>query len=79
MIIQGHSSKEGSAAFNDRLAEARAKRVRDWLQQEKGLAEGRLEIKGYGTSLLLDNGDSEDAVRRNRRIDVLSLEWPEGE
>jgi outer membrane protein OmpA-like peptidoglycan-associated protein len=75
LIIQGHSSKEGSAAFNDRLAEARAKRVRDWLIQEKGMKEEDFELKGYGTSMLLDQGASEDSIRRNRRIDILSLQW----
>jgi flagellar motor protein MotB len=36
-----------------------------------------LRVAGYGTELLLDEGSSEDSVRRNRRIDVLLLEAPE--
>jgi outer membrane protein OmpA-like peptidoglycan-associated protein len=74
ILIQGHSSKEGNPAFNDALAQERSRRIRDWLVDVEKIPAERFQLRSYGTRLLLDEGDGEDAARRNRRIDILMLE-----
>jgi outer membrane protein OmpA-like peptidoglycan-associated protein len=49
--IQGHTSAEGDAAYNQKLSEARAKAAVDFLVEQKGVDINRLSYEGLGSSM----------------------------
>ncbi len=67
--IEGHTSDEGDATFNQKLSENRAKAVVDFLIS-KGIAADRLEYEGKGSSEPLDPNNREV----NRRTEIIVLE-----
>lgn len=68
VIIEGHSSKQGSAALNMDLSQRRAQAVMDLLVNKFGITTSRVSAIGYGFERLLDEGNSKSAHQRNRRI-----------
>lgn len=66
-LIEGHTDRKGSEAFNLRLSEARAKAVLSFLESE-GVSTDRLTAIGKGFSIPLDPQDPFSAV--NRRVKV---------
>lgn len=74
--IVGHTDSTGSDAINDPLSLARARTVRDYLE-DRGVPSSRLEIAGRGShEPVADNGT--DAGRaKNRRVEIF-LREPEG-
>lgn len=67
--IEGHTSDEGDATFNQKLSENRAKAVIDFLIS-KGIAADRLEYEGKGSSEPLDPNNREV----NRRTEIIVIE-----
>lgn len=67
--IEGHTSDEGDAAFNQKLSENRAKAVVVFLIS-KGIAADRLEYEGKGSSEPLDPNNREV----NRRTEIIVIE-----
>ena len=63
--IGGHTDTRGSASYNQKLSENRAKSVVDYLVQ-KGIDKGRLEWKGYGEENPI-RSDAEIAKMRSQR------------
>lgn len=66
--IVGHTSEEGSPAFNQKLSEKRAKAVVDFLIA-RGISADRLEYEGKGSSEPLEAGNNEI----NRRTQIIVL------
>jgi outer membrane protein OmpA-like peptidoglycan-associated protein len=70
--IQGHTDDLYSLAHNVRLSRARAMAVRNYLVG-KGIAPARLVTEGYADTRPLDTRDTEEARRKNRRVDFMIL------
>jgi len=68
VIIEGHSSRQGSAELNMDLSQRRAQAVMDLLINKFGISTLRVSAIGYGFERLLDESNSKSAHRRNRRI-----------
>jgi outer membrane protein OmpA-like peptidoglycan-associated protein len=68
--IVGHTSKEGTEDFNQKLSEARAKAAVDFLVNERDIDPTRLEYKGVGSSQPLD----EMQLDVNRRTEFIVIE-----
>lgn len=68
VVIEGHSSKVGSAKLNQKLSNNRAKAVAMMLANVFEINENRIASIGYGYERLEDFGDSEQAHAVNRRI-----------
>jgi len=66
--ISGHTDNIGSAAYNQRLSESRAKSVVDYLIS-KGINKDRLEFKGYGFEQPIAGNDTEEGRQMNRRTE----------
>ncbi len=65
--ISAHTDIRGSAEFNQRLSEARAKSVVDYLIAH-GVDRNRLISRGYGeTQLLIPDAQTEEEHQKNRR------------
>jgi outer membrane protein OmpA-like peptidoglycan-associated protein len=71
--IEGHTDTVGDPAMNMELSRRRAAAVRDFLVQQFGIPEARLEAVGKGqTELLVPTGDNVPE-QRNRRVQVLNI------
>jgi len=68
VIIEGHSSRQGSAALNMDLSQRRAQAVMDLLINKFAISTSRVSAIGYGFERLLDKGNNSAAHQRNRRI-----------
>ncbi len=65
--IAGHTDSVGTKGYNQKLSQARAQSVVDWLVQN-GIEKDRLIAKGYGeTKPVADNG-TEEGRAKNRRV-----------
>ncbi len=74
--IGGHTDSTGSDEHNKVLSEKRALVVRDYLIN-KGISADRLLYKGYGEEMPLNDNDSEESMRRNRRTEIRILKIAE--
>lgn len=69
-VIEGHTSAVGEASYNQTLSERRAKAVRQLLMDQYEITAERLTAVGYGEERLLDNSNTPEASRINRRIEA---------
>ena len=67
--IEGHTSSEGDAAYNQRLSEQRARAVIDALVQ-RGSARERLAAEGAGETRPIAPNEDESGRAINRRVEV---------
>jgi outer membrane protein OmpA-like peptidoglycan-associated protein len=66
--ISGHTDNKGSADYNRKLSESRAKSVLDYLVK-KGISPDRMSFAGYGFDRPLAPNDSEEGRQLNRRTE----------
>ncbi len=71
--IQGHTDDQGTDSYNLKLSQDRAEAVRAYLIAQ-GVSADRLVSRGFGESLPLEPGTSEDARAKNRRVEFKILE-----
>ena len=69
----GHSSSEGSKAYNKALSEGRAKAICDYLIQQ-GISKNRLSYEGKGDTQPLAKNDTEANKSLNRRVELVLKE-----
>ena len=69
LIVEGHTDNVGGAASNQKLSEARAKSVVDWLVA-KGVAASRLTSSGYGLMKPVASNDDAEGRAKNRRVEL---------
>ena len=70
--LEGHTSAEGDAAFNQKLSEARAQAAVTFLVEHEGIDASRLEAVGKGSSELKNTEDP--MASENRRTEFIVLE-----
>ncbi len=66
--ISGFTDNKGSAEYNQKLSESRAKSVVEYLVAHS-IAAGRLTYKGYGKEDPIASNDTEDGRQQNRRTE----------
>lgn len=71
--ISGHTDNVGSATYNQKLSESRAKAVVDYLF-DKGIDKTRLTFRGYGFNRPVAKNDTEEGRQQNRRTEFEILE-----
>lgn len=72
LLLEGHTSAEGDAAFNQKLSEARAQAAVDFLVEHEGIDTSRLEAVGKGSSEL--KNPENPMAPENRRTEFIILE-----
>jgi len=70
IMIEGHTDNSGSADFNQRLSEQRAKAVMQYLI-ERGIEASRLQAVGYGLTKPVADNKTEEGRARNRRVELV--------
>jgi OOP family OmpA-OmpF porin len=72
--IGGHTDSQGSAEFNQKLSENRARAVFDWLMKEfPQIDPKQYVIRGYGESQSIAGNDTPEGRARNRRVEFKVL------
>ena len=69
IVIEGHTSSEGSDAYNQGLSERRAQSVVDDLVR-RGIEAGRISAVGKGEAEPIASNDDESGRSLNRRVEV---------
>jgi len=70
--ISGHTDNVGNPRSNQRLSEARAQAVREYLVTH-GIGGSRVEAVGHGDQQPIAPNDTEQGRRQNRRIEAVEL------
>jgi peptidoglycan-associated lipoprotein len=69
LFLAGHADKRGTPEYNRALGERRALAVREYLAG-LGLAPANLYTISYGSDRPAEQGDTEEAFSKNRRVEV---------
>ncbi|MDP5190018.1 TolC family outer membrane protein [Rheinheimera baltica] len=69
--IQGHTSAEGAAWYNNTLSQQRANAIKDILVSTFSIDAERITAKGYGSTKLLSTANTDEAHNLNRRIEAV--------
>jgi len=70
ITVEGHADVRGADDYNQELSQRRAERARDVLLHD-GFAGDRVSAVGFGRSRPRVPGTSDDAHRRNRRVEFV--------
>lgn len=68
--LVGHTDHRGDDTYNLSLSEQRARAAREYLMQNHGISEERLDALGLGESEPMIPGTDERALSRNRRVEL---------
>jgi outer membrane protein OmpA-like peptidoglycan-associated protein len=71
LLIEGHTDKKGTRAYNDELSKRRADAVKDYLVREMGVTADRLETVGKGFSEPAN--PKNPYAPENRRVVVVNI------
>ena len=70
VLVAGHTDSTGNPISNQRLSEARAASVRDWLADASGIPLSHFAIQGYGDTRSKAPNDTESGRAANRRVEI---------
>ncbi len=70
LVIEGHTSSQGSAAYNKKISQQRADAIVAILVEEFNVDSNRLSAVGYGEERLLDPANTAAAHAKNRRVEA---------
>ncbi len=70
LVIEGHTSKVGSAVYNKKISQQRANAIVTVLIEQFAIDGARLSAVGYGEERLIALGDDQAADAQNRRIEA---------
>ena len=68
--VEGHADPRGTEEANQKLSQARAESVRDYLISSHGMTADRVNAVGKGSSALMK--PSEPAAPENRRVTIVA-------
>lgn len=71
--IGGHTDSKGSDDYNMNLSQKRAQSVVNYLVKNKGIAQERLQAKGYGETEPIATNDTDEGRQQNRRTEFKIL------
>lgn len=70
VIIEGHTDRQGSDAYNEELSQRRARSVADELVS-RGIASSRFEVIGRGEAFPVAGNDTAAGRQQNRRVEIV--------
>ncbi|MEC9072674.1 MAG: OmpA family protein, partial [Myxococcota bacterium] len=72
LLIEGHTSSEGTPEHNLSLSKRRSKAVKKYLV-DKGISDGRVETEGFGSQYPVATNENKKGRAQNRRIEFKIL------
>jgi OOP family OmpA-OmpF porin len=69
VLVAGHTDSIGSEQYNQRLSEARANAVRNYMIS-RGIDASRISTRGYGEMDPVASNDTEEGRAQNRRVEI---------
>lgn len=76
LLVEGHTDAQGRAEGNQRLSQARADTVRNYMVSQMHIAGQRIGSIGYGASKPIANNEFDSGREKNRRIDLIITPQP---
>ncbi len=76
LLVEGHTDAQGGADGNQRLSQARADTVRNYMVSQMRIAAQRIGSIGYGESRPIANNEFDSGREKNRRIDLIISPQP---
>jgi outer membrane protein OmpA-like peptidoglycan-associated protein len=73
ILVAGHTDNTGSAAYNMKLSEKRAKAVMDYLIS-KGVDPKKITSKGFGLTMPIADNKTKEGRAQNRRVGLRRVE-----
>ena len=70
-VIEGHTDNVDTAEYNQKLSEARANSVRQYLINNFGIKATRLAAVGYGLTKPIASNNTEEGRQENRRVQAV--------
>lgn len=70
VAVEGHTDSVGTAAYNQRLSDDRARSAARALESE-GISRNRMSVRGYGESRPIASNASSSGRSQNRRVEVI--------
>ena len=67
--VEGHTDSKGSDEYNMNLSKRRADTVKTLLVQ-RGVADSRIEVAGFGKTMPVATNDTEAGRQKNRRVEI---------
>jgi len=67
--VEGYTDSKGSDTYNMDLSKRRANAVKNLLVQ-RGVAENRIEVVGFGETMPVATNDTEAGRQKNRRVKI---------
>ena len=74
IVVSGHTALAGTRENRLKLSIDRAKAVTDYLLSKKVRGADRVVIRGYGADMPIADNNTEEGMRRNRRVEITILE-----
>jgi outer membrane protein OmpA-like peptidoglycan-associated protein len=71
-VFIGHADSRGDDNYNVQLSRLRAEAIRDQIVELKPELKGRISVQGHGAREPIDLGTDDEALRRNRRLQVVA-------
>jgi len=71
--LAGYTDATGGAELNQKLSEARADSVIDYMSTHEGIERDRMTPKGLGKSHPIASNATEEGRQKNRRVQVVNL------
>jgi outer membrane protein OmpA-like peptidoglycan-associated protein len=73
ILVEGHTDNRGGKVFNKGLSTRRAASVKRWLVKH-GVAEKRLDSKGFGEEVPIGDNNTDEGRQKNRRVEFKILQ-----
>ena len=71
VMVAGHTDRDGTVEYNQKLSEKRANAVRDYLIANYGIEGKRLFAKGFGKLQPVADNTTKDGRYKNRRVEII--------
>jgi len=73
LSIEGHTDNVGDKAANQKLSEARAAAVKDYLVKNAKIDAARLTTKGFGDTKPIADNATDEGKAQNRRVEMVKI------
>ena len=75
VIIEGHTDRVGSAAYNKKLSQRRADAIKKYMVEKGGIDAKRLNAKGFGLEKPVASNATKEGRAKNRRVEAATAEY----